>query len=338
MELGISALLGRYLREKWRVLCAFCLFLLILALVCLLWQLPPAAVGYAALLCGLLALCFASWDFVRWAGRHRARAQAAAKVLLGPGEFPRPRTLGEEEYQAMIAALWEELSRTRSNFDARGAEMNDYYTLWAHQIKTPLSALHLLLRAPEPDPRALEQEVFKVERYAEMVLHYLRLESLSADLILRKHPLGEIVRGTVKKYAVIFIGRDISLELGELERNVVTDEKWLGFALEQLLSNALKYTPAGGRVRIGLCPDLPGVLAVEDNGIGILAEDLPRIFDRGFTGHNGREEHKSTGIGLYLCRRILCSLGHRVWAESRVGEGSRFLVDLSQEQLSAPAD
>lgn len=166
-----------------------------------------------------------------------------------------------------------------------------------------------------------------------MVLQYLRLDSSSTDFVLKKYRLEDIVKQAVRKYAKIFIRKKISLNLQELDCEVLTDEKWLVFVVEQLLSNALKYTNKGS-ISIYMEPQGGKTLVIEDTGIGIAAEDLPRVFEKGFTGYNGRADKKSTGIGLYLCKRILCKLSHTITIESTVGKGTSVKINLDTVNLS----
>ena len=203
--------------------------------------------------------------------------------------------------------------------------MTDYYTLWAHQIKTPIAAMRLLLQ--EESRPELEGELLKIEQYVEMVLGYLRLGSDSTDYVFRECGLDALVRQSVRKYARLFILKKISLDFQETGRTVLTDEKWLSFVVEQLLSNAVKYTPEGGLVRVYGDGE---TLVIADSGIGIRPEDLPRVFEKGFTGFNGREDKKSTGIGLYLCRQVLDRLNHRISITSRLGQGTLVRLDLSR--------
>ena len=207
--------------------------------------------------------------------------------------------------------------------------MTDYYTLWAHQIKTPIAAARLLLQAePAPSRTELEVELFRIEQYVQMVLGYLRLDSDSSDYVLRRYDLDAILRSCVRKYARLFILKRIELELDETHAKVLTDEKWLTFVIGQLLSNALKYTPEQGRISVTWA-DATQTLTIGDTGIGIRPEDLPRVFEKGFTGHNGREQKKSTGIGLYLCRRVLGKLGHTIAITSTPGQGTQVQIGLA---------
>ena len=207
-------------------------------------------------------------------------------------------------------------------------DMTDYYTLWAHQIKTPIAAARLLL---QEDPGAVgtevEVELLKIEQYVDMVLGYLRLDSESTDYVLRDTDLDGLLRQAVRKFARMFILKKITLDFRETGRTVLTDGKWLSFVVEQVLSNALKYTPAGGRIRIYGDGE---TLVIADSGIGIRPEDLPRVFEKGFTGYNGREDKKSTGIGLYLCRRVMDRLNHGISIVSRPGQGTLVRLDLSR--------
>ena len=228
-----------------------------------------------------------------------------------------------------------QFSEERIFWEEKNADRNDYYCLWTHQIKTPIAALRLLLEGEEQDGKnvyLMRGELFKIEQYAEMALAYQRLESLSSDMVLAEYDLYTLLKQTVKKFSLLFINKGLSLELAQPEVSVVTDEKWFGFCMEQFLSNSIKYTSQG---KISIWTEVQGdetLLFIEDTGIGIRPEDLPRIFERGFTGYNGRLDKRSSGIGLYLCRRVLDQLGISVAVESRVGDGTKVTLTLVCER------
>ena len=140
------------------------------------------------------------------------------------------------------------------------------------------------------------------------------------------------MRPAVRKFAGEFIRRRLRLDYQPLDRTVVTDAKWLGFVVEQVLSNALKYTPEGS---VSIYAEEPATLCIRDTGIGIAPEDLPRIFERSYTGYQGRADHRASGIGLYLCKQICDRLGHTIRAESRVGEGTVIRIGLEQTRVEA---
>ncbi|MEA4804612.1 sensor histidine kinase [Acetobacterium wieringae] len=326
-----------YLKSRIKVIAAFVLMMLVYALVYALYYLPLEPIVYSAELVTALAVVFASIDFWRFYQKHQRLNAAISGATAGVGELPKPRDLLEENYQTLIRVLAESRAELISQFDNRQTDMIDYYTLWAHQIKTPISAMGVLLQTEEGDRErisAYRQELFKIEQYVEMVLQYLRLESMSADLLLVEYNLGDLVRQAVKKYGIIFINKKISLELAELDCRVLTDEKWLVFVLEQIISNALKYTNQG-KISIYLDHQAEKTLIIEDTGVGIRAEDIARIFDRGFTGYNGRMDKKSTGIGLYLCQQVLNKLSHSITVASQVGQGTRVSIDLATRGFEA---
>ena len=153
---------------------------------------------------------------------------------------------------------------------------------------------------------------------------------MSSDLILEEYSLLDIVRKAVKSYAKVFIYRKIRLELGEIDTKVITDEKWILFVLKQIISNSLKYTNKG---EVSISLEYEKILVIRDTGIGISEEDIPRIFERGFTGYNGRMNKKSTGLGLHLCKTILDKLGHKITISSKVGIGTTVKIDLSSNQI-----
>lgn len=207
----------------------------------------------------------------------------------------------------------------------------EYYTIWVHQIKTPIAAMRLQLQGEDSDSsRELLEELQRIEQYVEMVLTYLRLDSGSTDYVLKKYDLDDIIRQAVRKYASQFIRKKIRLTYEPLSCEVLTDEKWLLFVIEQVLSNALKYTRSG---EISITLEAPKTLCIRDTGIGIAPEDLPRIFEKGFTGYNGRNDKKASGIGLYLCRRICSRLNHEIIITSKVDVGTEVRIDLDRKVL-----
>lgn len=216
------------------------------------------------------------------------------------------------------------------------AERRDYFLTWTHQIKTPISALGLLLEEEQRQNRngfLMREELFKIGQYADMVLSFQRLDSIAQDKLLQQCRLEPILRQSVKKYAVLFINKGIQPQLCEVECSVLTDEKWFAFCFEQILSNSIKYTDKGGKITISTQQTEQGVaLRIEDTGIGIRNEDLPRIFERGFTGYNGRLDKKASGIGLYLCRKICVQLGITLTADSEVGKGTVMTFLFPQEE------
>lgn len=264
------------------------------------------------------------------------------------GRLPRQKSLPDELYTEIIWKQEEQRKKESSKRDLKEVEMRDYYSMWAHQIKTPIQAIKLLSNREElsstPLGFSIREELFKTEQYVEMVLYYLRLESISEDVILKEYDLYEILKQSIKKYSVLFINSHLSLRLSPFNIKILTDEKWLAFCLEQLLSNAIKYTPAGS-ISIYLDEgkkdaiqkkenhEVHAVLVIEDTGIGIRPEDLPRVFERGFTGYNGRMDKKSTGIGLYLCRQVLTRLSHQIRITSQTGQGTKIYIIFWGKQL-----
>ena len=210
-------------------------------------------------------------------------------------------------------------------------DLMDYYTLWAHQIKTPIAASSLLVGEIEDKKvkNQLEQELFKIESYVNIVLQYLRLESFHEDLVLKKENAEDLVKEIVKKYAIFFIQKGLSLNLHDLDRTIITDRKWFVVILEQVLSNSLKYTSQGG-IEIYFQED---TLYIKDSGLGIQDADLLRVFERGFSGYNGRLTQQSSGLGLYLSKKIADELGHQISIASQVGHGTTVMISFSEKKM-----
>ena len=253
--------------------------------------------------------------------------------------FKFQKRLSEQDYQNIIKNLKEQNSELKSQERIFKQEMSDYYSMWVHQIKTPIAAMHVLQQTLEeeyPEEKYIKEiklELFKIEQYVEMVLTYLRMGEMSGDLKFEKYSLDAIVRQVIRKYSQMFISRKIHLQYAKTSQYIVTDEKWLQFVLEQVLSNALKYTKDGGMIFIYTEEkENKKCLVIEDSGIGIQAEDLPRVFEKGFTGYNGRADKKSTGIGLYMCKKIMERLNHQIWIESEIDKGTKVYLDLAREE------
>ena len=320
-----------YLRDRWKILLLLVLSLGAFTGVLLLYRVETEALGYGLMVAGIAILIGFCIDFTSYRHRFDNLTQAKAKVPYEL-DLPAPSSHQEREYQQLVRTLFEQYRALDNRSQQTKRDTQDYYSLWVHQIKVPISAMDLLLQThPGPDTPALQGELFKIRRYVEMVLSYLRLESSTTDYLIRRYDLDEIIKQGVWKFASLFILSQVKLEFLPTNLRVLTDEKWLGFALEQLLSNGVKYTKPGGTVKIYAKPEQ--ILVVEDTGIGIAPEDLPRIWDKGFTGLNGRMEQKSTGLGLYLCKRVLTNLGHSIQIFSQPGKGTRVEVDLKQKEL-----
>lgn len=207
-------------------------------------------------------------------------------------------------------------------------EILDYFTIWVHQIKTPIASMRLYLGDEDSKlSRRLKSDLLHIEQYVEMVLTYLKMGSDSTDYVFRKVSLDKIVREKIRKLRGDFILKKLKLTYIPIEDKVISDEKWISFVVEQLLSNALKYTNEG-EVKIPL--KNPKTLCISDTGTGIAPEDIPRIFEKGYTGKNGRKDKQASGIGLYLCKQICDQLGHKLYVTSEIEVGTAIRIDLNQ--------
>ncbi len=302
----------------------------IFAGVFFLYGVPAAALAYAIVLCVAAAGPFCLWRFFRGWRRCRQLSRLALLPPLEIGGLPEGGTPAEAIWRQLTEKLLEEIRAGETRWQSWRQQSEDYYTAWTHQIKAPIATMRLILQSEDtPEHRELSDELFRIEQYAEMALCYLRLESPSTDLVLQTLPLDKGIRQAVRRYAAQFVRRRLRLEYAGCTDQVLSDEKWLQFILEQLLSNAIKYTPSGS-VTIEVRKQQ---VFITDTGIGIAPEDLPRIFEKGFTGYNGRADKKSTGLGLYLCRQAADMLGHRLWASSEPGRGATFTLDLRRARL-----
>lgn len=312
-----------YLYARRRVIAAFLLFASVFGVVFWLGGVPMGAVGYASAICGVLALAFGCADFLSFRQRCAVLKKLQDEITVSVDNLPEPQNAAEEGCAELLRALFRSRAELQEHYEQSISDMTDYYTMWAHQIKTPIAAMRLSLAEQDsPESRSLAEELTRIEQYVEMVLCYIRLESSDTDYVIKECRLEDIVKSAVRRFSGQFIRKKLTLQMSGLDRMVLTDEKWLLFVIGQVLSNAVKYTRAGG-ITITCEND---VLKIQDTGIGIAPEDLPRIFEKGYTGCNGRSDMKASGLGLYLCRQICGRLGHRISAES--SGGTSVFIDL----------
>lgn len=318
-----------YLYSRFRTIVALALITVIFLWVFTLYNAPADAVVYGALITAVIGLAAAVVDYMGYRRRHKRMRELADEITITLENLPIARDRTERDYEQLIVKLFEDRRELENSIIQKETDMTEYYTMWVHQIKTPIAAMRLTLQGMDTaEARELSEELQRIEQYVEMVLCYLRLDSDSTDYLIRRCDLDEIARQAVRKYSPQFIRRKLRLDYEPLNYSVLTDDKWLLFVIEQVISNALKYTRSG-TVRIYLDGE---DLCVRDTGIGIAQEDLPRIFEKGYTGCNGRTDKKASGIGLYLCRRICTALGHDIIARSDES-GTEIRIGLQCEKI-----
>lgn len=322
-----------FIKNRIWVICFTTIFVLEWAVIFFLYDLPFAPLAYAIIL-SCVTLLFAV-GFLYF--QKKKKIAILKRCYVQKDHFslhlPKPYTKEEEIYQEFIIKLHKLLIKEQEQATAEASKTENYYTLWSHQIKTPLSAIRLLLQEDPVKRGQIDLELLKVEQYVDMALQYQRLDDHTKDLQIAQYDISNMVRQVIKKIAPLFIYKKIHLDLREFSQIVITDEKWTCFLIEQILTNAVKYTPEGGTISVFLDEAIPSCLIIKDTGIGILPEDLPRVFEWGYTGYNGRIQKRSTGIGLSLCKQVADLLGHTISIESKVRIGTTVRLDLSHPPL-----
>ena len=310
----------------------FLLFALLFLVIFLLYALPMEPYVYGLLLCLTALLIRHALGYHAWRGRHAQLVRVATDPATLLSEAPEPQTLSEAELLDMLTDMKGKLDQMVSAWASADRASLDYYATWVHQIKTPLSVMRLLLQESDtPESRRLLSEVFRTEEYVQMVLGYMRLTSGETDYVFETIDLDEVLRETIRDYAPVMIERRLSVRFAPSGVKARGDRKWLRFILDQLLSNAVKYTRKGhSELSAGTEP----CVSVTDTGIGIAPEDIPRLFDRGFTGYNGHADRRSTGLGLYLAGMAGRALGWRIEVVSEVGQGTTVTVHIPETKMS----
>ncbi len=317
----------RYIKSRLGIIIFFIFMQLIFVGITVLADIPWRESAYAGLVQLFFALIIAAFDYYKFSIRVKTLRKIEKNSLYISEIDLKARDLIDEEYHKLYSIVHGELIRTLKEKESLEGSLNDYYKMWVHQIKTPLSALGLLVQnSTIEEKNEMKMELSRIESYLDMLLKFIKLSGESTDFVFESYNMEELVKEIVKSQSIVFIKKKLSVELKGLDENIVTDKKWLGFVIDQVLSNALKYTSKGGIViSMEKCDGIYAI-SIEDTGIGIRASDLSRIFEDGFTGYNGRTSTEASGIGLYLCRKITDKLGYRMTAESKLGEGSKISI------------
>lgn len=272
--------------------------------------------------------------------RYKARVKQVEDLLKRPvaeqSYNVEAKDILEERYVDLIHA--QEKSRVDTeNMSAKSSkDMEQYYNIWVHQIKTPISGMNVLLQSMEPTEEVgeLQNQLFSVEQYVDMALQYQKIKSTTNDFSFAEIPLNKVIRENIRKYARLFIAKKLAVRYEETALRVLTDEKWISFVLGQIITNAVKYSDKGSITISAYGDECNTYLSVKDEGIGISPEDLPRVFERGYTGYNGRADKKSTGIGLFLCKSVTRMLGHKIQISSEPGKGTEVTIIFSKQRIT----
>lgn len=279
---------------------------------------------YTVLLLTFFLLLILLIDGTRFMRQRQALEALGATLFSAARELPEAENALEADYIQRLQELGGAYDAIKKRLASAHTDSLEYYTLWIHQIKTPIAALGLVLsQMDDANAGVIRQELFKIEQYADLALRYAKLSDISSDLVIERCALSDVVRESVRKFGVLFVYKKLSVDISPITREITSDKRWLGFIVEQVLSNAVKYTPTGG-IRIYMEGNS---LVIEDSGIGIRPEDLPRIFAKGYTGYNGRLDHRASGIGLYLAKKAADALRITIRVTSSVNVGTKVSLD-----------
>ncbi|WP_127849916.1 sensor histidine kinase [Lacticaseibacillus hulanensis] len=307
----------------WSVLAVI---IVVAASIVFLEDLPPVALLDGVVIGAALLLPIIGVDAWRWCNQYH-------ELNLTPAEDPLSRMPESsdpmaQQYQSIIAAQNNAQAALQVATQKQTQTLSDNFALWSHQMKTPLAALDLLLQVPPVDIQAARTEVRRIDRYVQMMLTYIKLNDVNRDLVLTATPLTPLVNHTIRELADLFIGKNLAVHVHQLPV-VVTDAQWLGFIFEQILTNAAKYTESGS---VDVYAEADAIV-VADTGIGIAKSDLPRLFEPGFSGYNGRMNQKASGLGLAMSQTIAEKLGFKLSVQSQIGVGTKVFIHLAQKSF-----
>ncbi len=319
----------QYLCEKRLIIITFLIFAAVFAVTFYLYRLPISAVLYPTVLCLIFGIIIAVFSCVSEYKKHKMLVELKDRSDVAMrSQLESFSSMADNDYRSIIVHICDEKHDTEQQLTKMYDDMIDYYTTWVHQIKTPIASMRLHLKQEDTSlSRKLSSDLLHIELYVEMVLTYLRMESETTDYVFREIDLDKLLK-EIRRLRGDFIMKNISLNFEETGVSVISDEKWLSFVIEQILSNALKYTKNGS---VTITVEEPKILCISDTGIGIAPEDIPRVFEKGFTGLHGREYSGASGIGLYLCKQICTKLGVPITIESEIDKGTTVRLKLDKK-------
>lgn len=320
-------LFSHYLKDRLFFIMIYAVSVLVCLCVFKLYNLELEAFAYAfMILCVLIVVC-GLFDYYKYYKKHQTRVTLRLNSNVSLSCDLQDSSLIGEDYHEILVAMKEYHDQYVESSESKMHDLEDYFTMWVHQAKLPIAAMKLLLEDENLSRSEIKLQLLRMDQYTDMVLAYLRLNSTHTDFLFKELDLDDLIRQSIRRFSTEFIRKHIQLSFKETGDVILSDEKWLVFVLEQILSNSLKYTNENGSISIYM--KTKHVLVIEDSGIGISASDLNRVFEKGYTGMNGRSDKTASGLGLYLCKNILDMLNHKITIESNVGKGTRVILDLT---------
>ena len=315
----------RYIKDKIGIIGILFIFTIVFTVQFYIEGIALDAIIYGFMINAFMLGVLGIIDFLKYKNKEKKLVRCIDNLPIIEKEDLINKTHIDELYISIISSLEEMLNIGVADALDKKTEMIDFYTLWIHQIKTPIFALKLLVK--ETENAKIKAEIVKIEQYTNMVLNYIKLSDKTTELSIKTQNIKLLLNEVIKSFSSVFITKKIGLVVDIHDTIVATDEKWLTFAISQILSNALKYTKVG-EVRISLKDNK---LIISDTGIGMNEEDIKRAFDKGFTGEIGRSDNSSTGLGLYLCKKSIMLLGFKISLESKIDQGTMAIIDLNQD-------
>lgn len=310
-------LLNEYLKMKKTSIIGILGVYAILFVFVYLYRIPIEVILYPFILTIVFVLIVLLFDYIKYKEKVNKIIQICNDISSCYSVKINDKNIFDEYYLDIINELLKENRKQVSQFQKKVSDVNDYFSIWVHQIKTPIASMKLKIDNEQMDLLQLASDLNRIDHYVDLVLSFLKFDEEKIDLYFRKTDVDRIMRESLKKFSNDFIIKKIRLDYKLSKREVLTDEKWLSFVFDQLLSNALKYTDKG---TISIYYDEDSCLCIKDSGIGIALADMERLFEKGFTGYNGRQYKKASGIGLYMCKRMCDKLNTAISIESVVNE------------------
>lgn len=319
--------IGKYLKDKVVTLVSFMMFMFLTSILLWLFHSSKELLIMYGVLTILFLLVSVGWDFIK---RKKYYDSLLKNLEQLDKKYLVLETIGEPDFyegklnNQIMYEINKSMAENVKQYEKNVLDFKDYIEMWVHEVKLPISSLLLMCHNNKGSiEKKYVKQIKRLDNYTEQVLYYVRSEHAEKDYCIKEVPLKKVIRDVALKNKDDLLEQEMDFLVDEMEYIVFTDYKWLVFILNQIISNSMKYKRKDVTSKIHLWEEEIGnriILHIKDNGVGIPEQDLPRIYEKSFTGENGRKHAKSTGMGLYIVKSLCDRLGHKILIKSVEGE------------------
>ncbi|WP_394626866.1 sensor histidine kinase [Bacillus cereus] len=321
--------IAEFIKDKMVVIISNVLIFIILASILLMVNVQFIIIFFTFCIWFFPLISYMAIEFIKCKNYYNeinAILENLDKKYLLPEVIEETNFIHGEKINSILREISRDMHENVKKYRDMQMDYREYIETWVHEIKTPIASTKLIIENNQNEvTNKIDSQMDRIEGFVEQVLYYSRSNNVNKDYIIKPINLDNVVRNVIKRNYKDFIHKRIKLDIQDIGEIVYSDGKWVEFIINQIIGNSIKYSNnKESMIRIYSIKKANAVmLTIEDNGVGIITKDINRVFEKGFTGENGRKFSKSTGMGLYLCEKLCSKLGLKIGIESEVNKGTR---------------